>query len=354
MLNFRRERAFKGQASTVQVDGKNLRILSQFSKQKHSARLQVGVLGTQHLQLRVEREGVFGQVLRRLGVGHELTVGAADLDRDLLFESDDPRAGEWFRSSSIARDAVRELFALGAEKLLAYDNTIRAEFAGKDIDDDVHFKTQVAAPLRQLSLDVGERFASKCATSNRLAQRALLVLALSSGLLIAALLMFFRHATAYFPAHADAGSLYSMAFFVGTGLGFALWWIAAQWLKDSSRARVVLLELGTVGIGSCVAFTMLSAASLNVSLARAPEFKEVVTTASTYTTTSRRRRGGSSTTYYLRLPALHDGAIPARSYRVSSSDYHTVRAGTPMNVVSQRGAFGRYFVVRMPTATTQP
>ncbi len=344
MLKLRKQRAFRGEAMVLQGRGfeRSLR------HHKSSTTLELGLSGSRGLELRIQKEDAFARFLASMNIGRDATCGDRALDRLLLFETDDPRVTHWLRNNSVARAAIGEIFDAGAHRLSAYDGRLWISLSGpKKQTDGEALSQRLAQPLIALLDSIPDSLNGKHERSLFHYGRALILLALSGGLGVTAVLMFFAHVVPKFPQHAQGFGLYATASLVSVLIGAVLWWFAAQWIKDSARARPVLIDLALVGFTSFVVICSISAGLLNVALASAPAFTEEVTAVAVVREQSRRkRRRGSS--YFVELPLLHEGQVPANRYRLSAGEFARLQTGQRVRVETQRGFFGVYFMRGAP------
>lgn len=344
MLRLRRERAFRGE----RVELRGYVVERTVRTHKGRTTLSLGV-ASGNAELSVKPEDAFARFLKTLNIGRDVTCGDRRLDERLLFESDDPRVVLWLKSASEAREAIGAVFDLGAERLMAHGGRIWATFNAKtsEIDVDV-VSVQLAVALHKLAASMPGTITGPHERSVFHAGRALFLLALSGGMGIAAAVMFFAHVATKYPQHVQGFGMYAAASLISMLIGAVLWWLAAQWIKDSARARPVLIDLALIGLTSFVVIGTVSVGNLNVLLASGPSMVEEVTAGALIRRESRRKRRRSSTSYYIELPALQDGKVPANRYALSASDYAALHTGARVRVESQRGFFGPYFLLRAP------
>lgn len=350
-LRWRRLREFNVTPQAFDLgDGQRVLLLIRVSKHKRRYRQQIGIAGSRGLDLHAEPEDWLARVFKAIGVSRDLSCGDARLDQCLMLESDDPRSRYWLRHDSAARTGLEAVFDLGADALTAYDDRIWASFSGSldQLDDSPQRHRAVAAVLQRMAASVPDTLARAHAEVHSRQTRALTLLAISTGLGIAAISMVLIEAASRFPQSVGATSMYTASVLGWLVFGVLLWRLAAGWIGDSARARVVLLELGTVGLCGFVVSGAVLVGQANVALSSAPLMQEEMRVERVYSQTSHRRRGRRSTSYYLELPALHEGQIPARSWRIDADLHAQLQAGDTVRVSTQEGFFGVYLLTQAP------
>jgi hypothetical protein len=346
MLKLRQQRAFRGESTRLTTPDGPLTVERKYRVHKGRAQLTLGLAGSRGVEMQVQPEDFFGRLLRSMNVGRDAHVGDRRLDEELLFETDDPRVVRWLQSSPEARAAISALFARGIARLMAYQGRIWVELRkpAADISDLDALSRDLCKSLAQIIASIPKELSGRHESAVFHAGRALALLAFSAGLLVSAVVMLMGQAATRFPQHAAGFQLYAIAHIGSLLFGLLLWWLAARWIKDSARARAVLAELLIVGVSAFSVVGAVSIGQANIVLATAPIVKEIVAIEAVQVTTGRSRRGRRSKSYYVHLPALHEGQIPAGRYRINQQDYHSFKQGMLVEVESRRGLLGYYFV----------
>lgn len=350
-LRWRRLREFRVTPQSFDLgDGRRVDLLLRVRKHKGRYQQQIGIVGSRGLDLHAEPEDWLARAFKAIGVGRDLSCGDAHLDALLMLESDDPRSRYWLRHDSAARTGLAEVFALGAEALTAYDGRIWVSFSGRvsHLDDSPERHRAVARALQDMLANLPGTLARAHEDVGMRQARAVLLLALSTGLAVAAFSVMLTQAATRFPQQVGATGMYLGAALLLLLIGLGLWRLAAGWMGDSARARVVLAELGSVGLVGFVALGTQSVGLANLSLSSAPVVTETVAVDEVYTQRSGGARRNKGIRYYLSLPALQDGRIPATAWRIDADLYGRLQRGDQVRVRTQRGLFGVYAMTSAP------
>ncbi len=351
-LNHRRLYDFEGEsAQFVADDGSVQRYeLSERNVGKTGIVRKIGVHLPQQLQFDIAREDFLSRLLESVGIGREILTRDSRFDRTYTVQSEDARVALWIRGAKEARTAVDTLFRDDAHRVVAYAGRIWVEIhRPKDRTPASRVEiARIANLLVQIVASVPASVRGNGAPDNWWA-RAVLPLAISNGALALSIAFFFRHAFHPFPAHLNMPQVYlKMAPFVFL-ISLALLWFGAWWLKDSSRARVVLAELLLVGTPSLMFAGLSLAGEINMNFARgAAEVREAEVISTEV------KRGRRSRSYYVYLEPLAADQNGAMRLKVSSFAYEAARTNPALRVRWQRGAFGFPFVLEEPQAVRAP
>jgi len=346
-LLLRREYAFKGALQTINSLGRpGLEVESSFKVQKQIYSQRIGIKGAKGLSLRIEPEGTISRFLKKVGIGREILCGDARIDARLCIESDDPRVARWLKTDPEAIQALLAIFTLGPKKLVAFRGRLWVLFSGNksDADQSFAFVTQIALTLKALVDRIPSHLVGEHSDSLAKQAKAMLLLALSTATAVAAAASAILQLAQNFPAHAAPASFYLSMLPFAVASGMLLLWLAARWIGDSARARVVLLELSTIGLGGFLLLFLIMASRANIAWAGAPAVNEVVQVQSVYS----RRGSKGGTRYYVQLAEMAAGKIPATSFKISAAEHDRLLPNETARVTWQRGAFGHYVVLVAP------
>ena len=340
-LNMRREFAFQGKKQQVELVGKRILIESNFEERKSCYLHTLGIAGGKGLELRIEREGALSRWLSSMGIGRDIKTGHSYLDREFVFESDDPRAARWLSDDTQVHAIILAILRLDPQQLIAHEGRIWLVFKGAlaDADQSKIFLARVADLLSQFAECVPAQIVGKNTTSLAMKAKAMTLLAVSAGLATAATLFGMQQVFSHFPAHTDPWKFYGLAGAFGLFSGLAVLWCAARWIGDSARARVVLMELASVGLVSWIVLSATLLAYGNSHWSSQPVVHEIVDAA---TFTKRGRRGNR---YYLRLGNLAEGRVDCAAIRIDHGTYQSFTGTQKAQVRWQKGFFGQYIVV---------
>jgi hypothetical protein len=342
----RKERSFRGSQERMVTHTGEV-IAYEYDKRTHkgTSTHRLGIAVNSAVDLRIEHEDMFGRFLRSLGVGRDVQVGNSSLDVRYLFESDDPRVEAWLKGDSEARATLSTLMAMDVARFNAHDRRMWVTLVRKH-DQEIP-KLELLQSLWALAQRAPALIGEHARTlAGRV--KASVLLAISMGLVIAALLQGLGALVPDFPRLMHPTGFYWSAFGCALALGLLLLWLAARWIGDSSRARVVLAELSTVGLIAFVAWATFSSGSINVALAPSEVHLEHTTIAGAYTRQRRSRRGGRSTSYYFVFPTFDHGRIEGFTLKVPSNVYVQFAEGDQVLVKWQHGLLGAPFVVDAP------
>ncbi len=346
-MTLRREHAFKGGKQMVRPSNDEpFLVESKFRVVKHGYEQTIGIAGGRGASLRVEREGWLSRWLKWLGIGRDFVSGYPILDHHFVLESDDPRVARWLKTDTDAATEITTIFNLAPKRLIIHQGRIWVHFAGsKDkADESTAWLTQVGVALRRLAARVPSTMVGEVSENLQKSAKAMLLLALSSGMAIAAAVSATAHIAERFPIHFHPLGMYLSFLPFALSLGLLLLWFAARWIGDSARARVVLIELCTIGFASFIVLFLVSVARANIAFSSSPIMQETVAFPGAFT--QRWRRGRIN--YRANLPELAKGAVPESVVRIGEADYAQLVNASTVKVTLQRDWFGYYFLVRSP------
>ncbi len=344
-ISIRREHAFSGEKRMLPpVDGKALVVETSIRVVKSRYDQIIGVSGGKGASLRVEPEGWVSALLKALGVGRDITSGNARVDRDLVLESDDPRVARWLATDTDAANEIANIFALGTKRLIAHEGRFWACFSGKRGSEDQsnEWLLQVGVALGKLAARVPSRLIGDVSESVEKRAKAMLLLALSSATAITAVICLVALLKQGFPVYLHPYRMYVSAVPFALISGLLLLWCAARWIGDSARARVVLIELCTIGIAGYVLLFLVIAGQANIQLSNHPVYEEFVQ----IQVYSKRSRRGQS--YHLSLPALANNTIAQSDVRIPSDSYWQLQGASHAKIKFKRGWLGHYFLLSTP------
>jgi hypothetical protein len=358
-FNLRREFAFHGTKESIALaTGARCLVESKFAEHISKYRVTIGITIGKRLELRIEREGWVSRWLASVGIGRDVKTFNTMLDRELIFESDDPRVAAWLAADKRTHAIFRAIFALKPARLIAHQGRIWLCFQGSTSDDTVAgnngtaLLADVAALLTQLDQCIPETLVGECAVSVAKKAKAMLLLAMSSGFAALAVLLGVVQLKSTFPALAQPWRFYGGAMCVAILTGLILLWAAARWISNSARARIVLLELATIGLCGFVLTTNLLLARGNLAFAKTPVMTEVVKLESAYQETTgfgRNRRNK----YYIQLANLAEGSVRPAALRVDSAQFFDLQRAKQVRVRSQIGYFGQLVVLSSPVPVAE-
>ena len=333
--NMRREFAFHGTKQQVEISGKRFLVESKFEERKSRYLQTIGIAGSKGLELRVAREGALSRWLASIGIGRDIKTGHSFLDREFVFESDDPRAIRWLSDDKQIHATIVAILRLVPQQLIAHEGRIWLVFEGAlaDADQSKFFLARVADLLSQFAGSVPEQIVGKNTISLAKKAKAMTLLAVSTGLATAATLLGLHQYIGHFPALTDPWKFYWLAGAFGLFSGLVTLWCAARWIGDSARARVVLMELASVGLASWIVLSATLLAYGNRHWSRQPVVQEIVDVA-TYS-----KRGRSGSRFYLRLGNLADGRVDCTAIRIDQDTYQSLTRAQKAQVRWQKGFF---------------
>jgi|GEM_PF-3606781 len=346
-LMLRREYSFKGALQKInQLGQPSFDVEVDFKVHKQNYSQRIGVKGAKGASLRAEAEGAVSRFLKKIGVGRDILCGDARVDDKLVIESDDPRVARWLKTDPEAIQALDSIFALGPKKLVAFQGRLWVLFSGHkpDADQSFAFISTVGLGLKALVDRVPSQLVGEHSDSLAKNAKAMLLLAFSTATAIAAAASGFAHVAEKFPKHVTPASLYFSVLPFAIASGLLLLWLAARWIGDSARARVVLLELSTIGLGGFVLLFLTMTGRANIAWASAPAVQEVVQVHGVYS----RRGSKGGRRYYVQLAEMAAGKIPATDFQVSSIEHDRLLNKKTARVTWQHGAFGQYVVLAVP------
>jgi hypothetical protein len=210
---------------------------------------RLGVRSVGGFDFAIRGETRFDRFARRFGVARDQTTGDAGFDARFYIESDDARVGRMLAQDASARDAIRALFACsGVHRLRAYGGRLWIETSAAAQRPVEASGCRQAARLHVLAQALtgvaGERDAAR---HEPFVARAALLLAVSSGLAVCAVMVLLRLNAG--PSDVlDRWQMFRGMLWVALPLAAVMWVAAWRFMRASARAHRVLAELASVGL----------------------------------------------------------------------------------------------------------
>ncbi len=241
-----------------------------FKEQSHKGTkigYRIGIPAQLGFEFQLRTETGLDATGKSFGITAEQSAGDSRFDAEVFIDSDDLRVGAALRRSQEARNAVLSLFRIcGAQQ--ASLNRVQA-YRGRlwvDVKDKNGMPTRgVANDIANALYTLNEALAAEAKglhrTPDPFLRRAMLILAVSTGLAIFGLVALFRLPASRLDL--DTGFLWTVSAAVGILLCLAGSVLALKWLRASSRSFRVLVELLTVGMMGSILSVHAFAAEIN-------------------------------------------------------------------------------------------
>ncbi|HBH38971.1 MAG TPA: hypothetical protein DDX06_11405 [Curvibacter sp.] len=317
-------------------------------KSKSFRQMIVGVDAPKEFDFTFKRESGIDRIFKWLGISVEKQFSTPDFDRLVYVASNDGHLFDEVMDDHDLLGTVIELFKIDhfecrISHLHCRNGRLWVIFkVGGLFNDESNRERlrkvfpQVAESLHSVA-DVLKQNLPKTKASDRdpFILRAILVLAISTGLVINGLVHAFRLMLLPGTFTLDTTQLWLYATFAGGGILVLLIALAIGLLGRSARAHLVFIELLLVGsLGAVLtAFTELRDVNIELDSSVAQQYEAKVLDM----TISRSRRSG--TQYYLHIVDW-TGSEETRRIHVSSDFYRLIQKGERIRIWQRRGFLG--------------
>jgi hypothetical protein len=320
--------------------------------------LLFGVSGVREYSFTIKNETWYDRFFKRFKISNEIQTGDSEFDDLVYVLSDNSLLHEKLVSSEAIRIAIKNIFNFGVskgytvKKLECRNGRLWIKCSIQNNFSETNVRGLIARPLLPQFFAIAKELNQINAKDyNRWLDpfvfKSLVVLGISTGLAVNAVVQLFRTWLGDFPFIVDINVLVFHSILLGiliiTGLIiFTLWW-----LKNSSRTHIVLLEIFTIGLLGAVGTAFHELRDINIEWQKGQPQIFVSELKDHYVVKKRRygRRGGYSTThYYLLLDDWNCKCNKTYEKEVSYDTYRQLNYYRYLGVVQYPGALGYSWV----------
>lgn len=338
-------------------------------KSKNIRQMMVGVDAPKAFDFSFKRESWLDRVFKWLGISVERQFGADDFDKLVYVVSNDRHLFDEVMDDAALLQTLTALFRIKhfdcrISNVHCRNGRLWAVFkVGRLFNDSSNIgRLSQIFPVVAKSLHaVADRLKADLPRSTGTRRdpfilRAIVVLAISTGLLVNGLVHAFRLLTFSYSFTVDSAELWTYAVFSGAAIIMALVILAIFLLGRTARTHLVLIELIVVGSLGAVLTAFTEIRDLNMDLDTSPvqRFEARVLDK----TISKSRKGG--TRYYLHVPGWTGrdwtGLSDTERLQVSSEFYQRMQKGERIEIWQRSGFLGIGWVegLRRPDSARLP
>ncbi len=311
---------------------------------------RIGIGGPQHMDFTLKPESWYDRLFKRIGITSEYQVGESEFDEMIYILADNPVLCEELSYNDALRQAALAIFKSGSgnksriSRIRCMHGRLWVEYKVKSGFDTAQI-TDVAETVVPMLESMTGILESKTVLSgirdhkDKFVYRAAILLSLSTGMAINALVQTLRFIFFHVPFTVDLQSLIFDSFKAGAVLVSVLIMLAFILLGRSARTHLVLIELVLVGFAGATGSAFFALRDMNMELDSGAGEQFIVEVR------NKKITRGKSTTYYLFVEDWIDPDA-TRKVTVDGSLYRSVGIGDAMQVQQHPGHFGYRWVSR--------
>lgn len=293
----------------------------------------------------IRRQSAWDAFCNRIGLSREYQTGDKDFDDAFYLVTDKKSLHYAISSSQRFRVAIQQMMNYGsASRLQAYvlhcrngrlwiELSVGHMYAQEDIEFASAALCEDFAMVAKLVADVVQGSGSRW--NDPFVVKAIVILAISSGSAINAVVQYVRHRFVWEPFTVDYTLILVDAIKYAVPLVVLLGLFTVFWLGRSARTHMVLLELSTIGALGIYLSLAFEVRDINIEWDINPP--QVFASEVVRKYTSRSRRGGTS--HYL-IVKNWNCACPPYKFKVSSTTYGSAAVGRPVSITQHSGHLG--------------
>ena len=319
--------------------------------------LLLGIAGIENQRFRFKAESWYDRLFKFLRVSREHQTNDVEFDEKVYIVSDDSRLHSLISNRSGLIESVLDIFnhpttpGIRVKEIRNNKGKIWVRYAIPNEFTDVGILGFAEKPVSSLDSFVnGYRDWAKntlAGSRDPFIFKAVLVLAISSGLAINGALQSYRIVISNFPFTVDSSMLFKDAIWIGSGITLALIFIAFVFLRRSSRTHLVVLELLVMGLFGAVSTTYANLHDANIDLDTSqPMVYEVKVLDKKVSRSRSRNRRFRSPTYSVFTQDWNKQKSKTR-FHVSNGFFHNVSVGDQVLIVQRLGHLNYRWVERI-------
>jgi hypothetical protein len=308
--------------------------------------LRVGLQTPSELDFELKRETWFDRLAKSIGISQEPQLGNRSFDELVYVLGDDPRLVAKLRQDSALLPGLQRLVGLSAhgfvfKRLVCRRGQLWVDLrpVGKTPDEPAAIAWALEE-LQQLSSALPALPAYRQRSLDRRFLHTVIVLGISGGLALNAIVQLLRMVVSHFPFTVDTSQLWSYALLLAGAIVCALVFATLLLLGRSARLHLVLVEVLLFGSLGALGTAFVELRDFNMEADRGTP----VELASTVL--AKRVSHGKSNSYFLDL-ADWTGAGGSRRIEVSPSDFDLYTVDMQVRVRQWPGALGVRWVERI-------
>ncbi|WP_319557505.1 hypothetical protein [Thiomicrorhabdus sp.] len=318
-------------------NGKRYRYQIKESRFNFNSELKIGIPTPEKYNFSLKREEQIDRFFKKVGLSVEHQTGDKTFDQHIYIASDDSHLHEQLTHNKELSNFILEQFndqsnysveeIIGNSGFLWIKLKVPNDFDGMDV-------VETARTYVPMLYDLSKKFSSpssQSTTRDPFIIKAIIILAISSGLAINGFIQFFRISLDKIPFTLDRTDVIFDSIIIGGGMTFILAAAAIFFLKRSARAHLVLIEIFLVGFLGSVSTSFAGLRDVNMEFDTNPAQEYQVEVLDKWSESSRR-----STSYYIQTRDW-TGENYTRDILISSDFYNKLSHGSKLKVTQSSG-----------------
>jgi len=320
----------------------------QVKVEKHKGKItgfKVGIDGVSEYDVLLKPENVVDRFFKRFGISTELQTGCHDFDDDVYVACDSSDIHKILTRDADVRSVVLGLLRKASQETCQVKR-IRNRNGRLWIELDANNKVypqgiadQFAEGLFQLKAALESFRQPHNRVRDPFVLKAVLILAISTGLAINGGVHLFRQKMEYFPHLADYMAVVWGALPYALFVLICLVTLVIYLLRGSSRAHLVLVEVLLVGFLGAWATSYTELVDLNTEMDVSVPVLHQTTVASTHIERRRTSKSRTTTHYFVEMTNVPEGRVPSE-FEVSKCFYQSVSRGDDIVLTIRDGYLG--------------
>ena len=308
--------------------------------------LYIGTKGIDDIRFKLKAETWYDRLFKLIGVSKEYQTNHPDFDDLVYIASDDSNIHSIISRHPDVSAAILGIFnhpvtpGIKVKEINNYAGKIWIEYKIPREFTDVGILSFAEHPVSNLK-SITDTFTGKISQptarfKDPFVLKAIVILAISSGLAINGLVQFLRLGVVKNSLTVDSSLIWEDAFWIGIAVAIALVAVTLAILKRSSRTHLVVLEICFVGTMGAILTAYVNLHDVNIDFDNSrPEIFETKILAKKINRNRRGRTSYSITTYDWNMEK------DKQKFRVSSNFFNRVDVGDRL-VVRQRSGYLNY------------
>ncbi|UTA49120.1 hypothetical protein L1F30_06120 [Simiduia sp. 21SJ11W-1] len=341
------------------------------NKYGHAVKLCVFVEGQSGYDYILKNETLIDRFFKIIGLSVEHQTGNKEFDDRIYIVSDNKKVLKQLSSNNTIADSVIRIFdaalmnSFKVKRIRHQSGRLWVDLRPKIKFEDDQFRKlsyEIATLLNTISSEHGKTpLPAKERWKDPFNIRAMIILAISTGLAINGLVQFVRLKITDYPVIIDADKLLQDAIYVGSGITIVILASALVLLGRSARAHIVMFEVLIIGSLGAIATSYAELRDINIEFDKArPDLYEVKIVGRYLQEHKRiRSRGGfffktasDNVKRFYHMIQVEDwnNIDTSRSFKVSKQYYDLAEVGDKLIVSQKPGKLNYRWVENLRTA----